>query len=141
VRDASRDGCTHTKRTRATHRDARWLRGGNALRAHGRQRPSRVCGRRGLRVLACVGAVLATRVCRAQLLTYTSLCPPAHSLSLSAAAWGEDKVAKEDLEQWASEWDDDNLETGFDKYLAAELAKTAAASGAGAGAASGAPSS
>ena len=30
-------------------------------------------------------------------------------------------MAKDDLEEWATDWDDDALETNFDKYLASEL--------------------
>jgi hypothetical protein len=47
--------------------------------------------------------------------------------SRSFTDWAEKDVAKEDAVDWANEWDDDEVETDFDKHLAAELAAAAAA--------------
>jgi hypothetical protein len=47
------------------------------------------------------------------------------------AAWGDDKLAKEDLVEWAADWDDDDVDSDFDKKLRAELAKHSSATGGG----------
>jgi hypothetical protein len=46
------------------------------------------------------------------------------------ADWGDKDVAKEDAVDWANEWDDDEVETDFDKHLRAELAAVAASASA-----------
>jgi hypothetical protein len=56
--------------------------------------------------------------------SYQHTTHPPTTTTTHPAAWGDDKVAKEDLEEWANDWDDDALETDFDKHLAAELVKT-----------------
>jgi hypothetical protein len=47
------------------------------------------------------------------------------------ADWADKDVAKEDGVDWANEWDDDEVETDFDKHLRAELAAAAAAAQSG----------
>ena len=58
---------------------------------------------------------------------------------LPLAEWGEDKKNfKAAAEDWANDWDDEDVDTDFDKVLRAELdAAKAAAAAAAAGAAGG----
>ncbi len=83
--------------------------------------------------------LLRNECARAPLAPYPSLLTrPArlHLPALPCAEWGEDKKNfKAAAEDWANDWDDEDVDTDFDKVLRAELeaAKAAAAAGGGGG--------
>ena len=86
--------------------------------------------------------LLRNECARAPLAPYPSLLTrPArlHLPALPCAEWGEDKKNfKAAAEDWANDWDDEDVDTDFDKVLRAELeAAKAAAAAAAAGAAGG----
>ena len=65
------------------------------------------------------GCACRVERCELKLTQWSAFCRG----SPRTATWGDDKVAKEDLEEWAADWDDAETETGFDKKLRAEIAK------------------
>lgn len=52
-----------------------------------------------------------------------------------AAAWGADVEDKEDMAQFADDWEDEDADADFEKVLKEELAKAQGAGAGGAGAA------